>query len=123
MNLPNKESNTEREATERSRRAFLTMGLAAAAGYGGWAWMRSRSQEGGVELPLRAILRENERVAEAYFSNGHLSPTFGQSQVNAGTRKNGDVGLGEDFEPEQWVLSVQGYDNAFTRQVTMAQIR
>jgi DMSO/TMAO reductase YedYZ molybdopterin-dependent catalytic subunit len=123
MNLPNKESNTEREATARSRRAFLTAGLAAAAGYGGWAWMRSRSQEGGVELPLRAILRENERVAEAYFSNGHLSPTFGQSQVNADTRKNGDVGLAEDFEPEQWVLSVQGYDNAFTRQVTMAQIR
>ena len=123
MNLPNKESNTEREATARSRRAFLTMGLAAAAGYGGWAWLRSRSQEGGVAWPVRGILRGNERIAEAYFSNGHLSPTLGQSQVDVNTRKNGDIGLGEDFELERWVLSVHGYDNAVTGQVTMAQIR
>jgi DMSO/TMAO reductase YedYZ molybdopterin-dependent catalytic subunit len=123
MNSRNKERNSEREAMARSRRAFLTMSAAAVTGYGCWAWLRSRSQEGGVEWPLRAILRGNERVSEAYFSNGHLSPTFGQSQVNADPRRNGDVGLGEGFEPEQWVLSVRGYDNAFTHQVTMAQIR
>lgn len=113
-------ANAEREATLRTRRAFLTMGLGAAVGYGGWAWLRSRSQEGEVQWPLRRVLSVNERFAEAYFSNGHRSPEFGPSQVVT-PRANGDVGLGADFEPAQWVLSIQGPDS--TRQVTMAQIR
>ena len=79
----NNHPNPEREARARSRRAFLTMGAAAVAGYGGWAWLRSRSQEGELEWPLRNTLRGNERLAEAFFSNGHLSPTFAQSQVDA----------------------------------------
>jgi hypothetical protein len=107
----------------RSRRAFLTMGVAAAAGYGSWTWLRSRPREGGAEWPLRRVLRGNERVAEAYFSAGHLSPTFSASQVDLPTRTNGDVGLGNDFDPEKWVLSVKGSVNADTRPVTMAQIR
>ena len=113
----------KREAGARSRRAFLTMGVAAAAGYGGWSWLRSRPQEGGVEWPLRGMLRNDERIAEAYFSDGHLSPAVDRSRVDPNTRKNGDVGLGEDFDPRQWVLNVQGTGSAETREVTMAQIR
>ena len=111
------------EAAARSRRAFLTMGVGAAAGYGGWAWLRSRSPEGGVQWPLRGILRGNEKVAETYFRDGHRSPEFALSQVDANARKNGDVGLGEDFEPAKWVLNVLGSAAAEPRQVTMAQIR
>ena len=107
----------------RSRRAFLTMGLTAAAGYGGWTWVRSRSLEGGVEWPLRGILRENEKIAETYFSQGHLSPAFSASQVDSPVRKNGEVGLGDNFDPQKWVLSVQESDSADTCQVTLAQIR
>jgi hypothetical protein len=98
MNTRNRNPNVEREATQRTRRAFLTMGAAGAAGYGGWTWLRSRSQAGGVEWPLRGALRGNQRIAEAWFSDGHLSPTFDRSRVDGNTRKNGDVGLGEDFE-------------------------
>ena len=64
----NKDANIEREAATRSRRAFLTMGAAAVTGYGGWAWLRSRSQVGDVEWPLRKVLGGNERIAEAWFS-------------------------------------------------------
>src|SRR5579871_7050543 len=113
----------EREAVVRSRRAFLTMGLTAAAGYGGWTWVRSRSLEGGVEWPLRGILRENEKIAETYFSQGHLSPAFSASQVDSPVRKNGEVGLGDNFDPQKWVLSVQESDSADTCQVTLAQIQ
>jgi hypothetical protein len=105
----------------RTRRAFLTMGVSAAAAYGGWSWLRSRTPEGGVEWPLRGVLRGNEKVAEAYFSDGHLAPTFAISQADASVRKNGDVGLGDDFDAQQWVLNVQGAGEPF--QVTMAQIR
>jgi DMSO/TMAO reductase YedYZ molybdopterin-dependent catalytic subunit len=95
----------------------------AAAGYGSWTWLRSRPREGGVEWPLCRMLRGNEQVAEAYFSEGHLSPTFSASQVDLPPRKNGDVGLGKDFDPEKWVLSVEGSVDAGARQATMAQIR
>jgi DMSO/TMAO reductase YedYZ molybdopterin-dependent catalytic subunit len=69
------------------------------------------------------VLQGNEKVAEVYFSDGHRSPEFPLSQVSAVARKNGDVGLGEDFEPEKWVLNVQASANDDPRQITMAQIR
>lgn len=115
--------NRDREATSRTRRAFITMGASAAAGYGAWKWLRSRPEEGGEEWPLRGTLRGNERVAEAYFSDSHRSPTFRLSQVDANTRRNGDVGLGDDFDPKDWILTVRNSEGAEPRQVTMAQIR
>ena len=115
--------NRNRDAAVRTRRAFLTMGAAAAAGYGGWSWLRSRPDEGGVAWPLRRVLRGNETVAEAYFSSGHRSPTFSPSQVDPNTRRNGDVGLGGDVNPTEWVLNVQSSTGAEPRQVTMAEIR
>ena len=123
MNKPTRDPDIERDARARSRRAFLSMGAAAAAGFAGWTWLRSRPQEGGVEWPIRRVLGGNERIAEAYFSDRNLAPTFDQSRVDAKTRRNGDVGLGEDFDAARWVLGVQGPGNAATRQVTMAQIR
>ena len=96
------------------------MGVAAAAGYGGYTWLRSRPELGGVEAPIRGMLRGNEKLAEAYFSDGHLSPTFALSNVNADTRVNGDIGLGDDFDPRQWNLNVQSGD--VTRHVTLAQL-
>jgi hypothetical protein len=121
MNTPSED--LKRTATRRSRRAFLTMGAAAAGGYSGWAWLRSQSQEGGLEWPLRGMLRRNEGVAEAYFSDRHSAPAFSASRADSNTRKNGDVGLGADYDPGQWILSVRTPGNAEARQITMAQIR
>lgn len=98
------------------------MGVSAAAGYLGWRWLRSRSQAGGVEWPLRDVLDRNGTVAAAYFSDDHRSPEFPLSKVTA-ARKNGDVGLGDDFDPQQWMLSVMDPSGAAPRQVTMAEIR
>ena len=123
MSIPNRGPHVERLAATRSRRAFLTMGVAATAGYGGWSWLRSQTREHEIEWPVRRILRGNEKLAEAYFSNGHRSPTFAPSEVDLNTRKNGDIGLGEDFAPAQWVLGVQGSHREDKSQVTMAQIR
>jgi hypothetical protein len=124
MSLPKGPPNVERVAKARSRRAFLTMGVGAAAAYGGWSWLRSRPEDNSLEWPLRGVLGNNEKIAEAYFSDRHLAPTFDASKViEPKTRTNGDVGLGGNFDPEHWVLSVKGADAAETRQVTMAQIR
>ncbi len=68
------------------------------------------------------MLRGNERVAGAYFSDRHLAPTFDASAVaERKTRVNGDVGLGDGFDPQKWILHVAGSHGA--GQVTLAQIR
>lgn len=124
MRPPSKGSDIERIAAARSRRAFLTMGVAAAAGYGGWAWLRSRPEDNSLEWPLRGMLGNNEKIAEAYFSNRHLAPTFDAAQiVEPKTRTNGDVGLGSNFDPEQWVLNVNDAGGSGIPPVTMAQVR
>jgi hypothetical protein len=115
--------NSNRDAAVRTRRAFLTMGAAAMAGYGGWSWLRSRPNEAGVAWPLRSVLSANETVAEAYFSSGHKSPAFSASQVDLVTRRNGDIGLGDYFRPADWVLNVQNSAGAAPRQVTISEIR
>ena len=99
------------------------MGVAAAAGFGGWEWLRSRPKVDGVEWPIRGVLQRNEKIAEAYFSDGHLAPTFDASKADLEIRVNGDIGLGGEFDPRQGALNLQGADGGVLSQVTMSQIR
>jgi hypothetical protein len=96
--------------------------VAAAAGYGGWEWLRTRPKVGGVEWPIRGVLQRNEKVAEAYFSDGHLGPVFAASKADPETRVNGNIGLGDGFDPRQWALNLQDA-NGRARQISMSQIR
>jgi hypothetical protein len=116
-------NNEHGHAARRSRRAFLTLGVAAAVGFSGWEWLRSRPKVGGVEWPIRGVLQRNEKVAEAYFSDGHLAAVFDASKADPETRINGNIGLGDGFDPRQWALNLQDADGAGVRQVTMSQIR
>lgn len=111
----------EQEMAARSRRAFLVMGAAAAAGYGGWHWLRTRPDEGGLEWPFRRMLEFNERVARAGYDHQHLVPVFPASRIEE-TRANGDIGLGGDFDPATWRLTVQGLARP-ERHVTLDEIR
>jgi Oxidoreductase molybdopterin binding domain len=113
----------DQESARRTRRAFVTMGVAAAAGYGGWLWLRSSPQIGEEQWPIRRMLRFNERVARAYYGENRLVPTYPADRVQA-LRANGDVGLGPDFDPANWSLTVkQSTGSGKIRQLTMADIR
>jgi DMSO/TMAO reductase YedYZ molybdopterin-dependent catalytic subunit len=96
-----------RELRRLSRRGFLVAGAAAAAGYAGWRWLRSRPPEAGVEWPLRRALEANESLAMAYFSARHLSPEFSRSQITR-ARINGGLGLAAANDPAQWRLRIEG---------------
>lgn len=98
--------SVEQESAHRTRRAFLTMGIAAAAGYGGWRWLRSRPQSGELAWPFRRMLRFNERVAHLYYAENHLAPVVQPSRMQE-MRVNGDVGLGNDFDVTTWRLNVE----------------
>ena len=123
MSVP-KNRTAEQEMAARSRRSFLTMGIAAAAGYGGYRWLRSRPEEEGVAWPFRRVLQANEKLAEAYFSNANKAPRFPVSKADPnGARTNGDIGLGADFDPAQWRLSVQALANDNPGPLTLQAIR
>lgn len=112
----------ERKLAARTRRAFITLGAAAVAGYGGWYWLRTRPEEDSLAGPFRRMLGFNERVAETFYSQGRLARAFPAARVQK-MRVNGDVGLGKDFDPRTWYLSVKKWNEANLRQVTLADIR
>ena len=59
---------------KRTRRSFLTAGVAAVAAVGGYEWLSTRRQEAMVPWPERRVLRVNEALAHGYLSDQHLAP-------------------------------------------------
>src|SRR5215469_9947087 len=98
-------STPEQELGVRTRRAFLTMGVGAAAGYGAWRWLQTRPQEGFLPRPFRRMLHFNEGLERAFYSEHRLAASFPESRVQP-IRTNGDVGLSQDYDPAEWQLVV-----------------
>ena len=103
-----------------SRRAFITAGIAAAAGYGSYRWLRSRPREAGLEWPLRRSLELNERLAQSYYSPARLSPTFGPADITR-ARVNGSLGLTPAIDVEAWRLNLEGAGTPVA--LTLAEVR
>ena len=66
----------ERELGVRTRRAFLTMGVGALAGYGAWEWLQTRPEDGSIPWPFRRMLRFNEGLAQNFFSERRTAAVF-----------------------------------------------
>jgi DMSO/TMAO reductase YedYZ molybdopterin-dependent catalytic subunit len=114
------DEDVDRRVRQLSRRGFITMGVAAAAGYGGYRWLRSQPRVGNLELPFRRALWMNESIAQAYFSPGRLSPLFRPSDVTK-ARVNGHLGLVENVDAESWRLIIEGA--ATPASLTLEEIR
>lgn len=122
-NVPPPSQTPERELSLRTRRAFLTLGVGAAAGFAGWRWLRSRPEIDGLPKPFRRMLQFNERAAEVYFNERHLAPVFPASAIQA-MRTNGDIGLGDDYDPQEWRLAIKPLtDRGEVRYLALADIR
>src|SRR5271155_5370439 len=61
--LKRPDDDLERRLRRLSRRGFMFGGVAALAGVGGWRWLVTRSDEGGLPWPLRRVLEFDERLA------------------------------------------------------------
>lgn len=101
------DEDVERRVRQLSRRGFITMGVAAAAGYGGYKWLRSQPRVGNLELPFRRALWMNESIAQAYYSPDRLSPLFRPSDVTK-ARVNGHLGLVDNADVGAWRLTIEG---------------
>jgi DMSO/TMAO reductase YedYZ molybdopterin-dependent catalytic subunit len=111
----------EQELRSRTRRAFLTLGIGAAAGYGTWRWLQTRPEDGSLHEPYRRMLRFNEGLERDYFSEHRLAARFPDNRVQP-IRTNGLIGLSADYDPGQWQLNVNQDDGAVTS-VTLDEIR
>src|SRR5260370_21674414 len=88
-----------------TRRSFTLGGAAALLGLGAWQWLRTREFEDGLPWPFRRLLAFNEHLAEAYFRDARLAPTFAPTRAQE-PRVNGSIGLANDFDPADWMLQV-----------------
>lgn len=101
------DEDVDRLVKRMSRRNFISAGVAAAAAYGGWKWLRTRERIGDLEWPLRRTLQLNENLSEAYFSRKRLTPTFPPSRIGK-PRVNGHLGLTPNIDAENWRLHIEG---------------
>ncbi len=99
--------DVDRELKTHSRRGFITMAVAAGAGYASWKWLRTRPRDGGIEWPLRRALEANESLSNAYFSRARLSPNFRPSDITR-ARINGRLGLQSPIDLDAWRLRIEG---------------
>ena len=101
------DAQVDRELKRLTRRGFVTMAVAAGAGYAGWSWLRTRPREGDVPWPLRRVLQGNESLAETYFRDARLSPNFRRGDVTR-SRVNGHIGLEKPADLAAWRLQIEG---------------
>ena len=114
----------EQEMALRTRRGFLTLGLGAAAGIAGWELLRHGADEDGLAAGFRRVQAFNERVTSGtLFRPGHLAPVFPVSRAEA-PRANGDEGLTDDVEDDDWRLELTRYhESQAGRKLEMSDIR
>jgi DMSO/TMAO reductase YedYZ molybdopterin-dependent catalytic subunit len=108
------DAGVDRRVRSLSRRGFLAAAVAAGTGYGAWKFLNTRDRLAGVQWPLRRVLELNESVAEAYYRNARLSPTFPSSRIVRPARVNGGLGLNPNFDPATWRLRIEGTPKPLT---------
>jgi DMSO/TMAO reductase YedYZ molybdopterin-dependent catalytic subunit len=123
-NPQRQESARDAEAHMRqmTRRSFAVGGAASLLGLGGWYWLRSRSGDAGIPWPLRRVLDFNARLAEGYFRETRLAPTFALAEARE-PRLNGEIGLDEPFDWGRWSLRVETPARKATGEFSLKQIK
>lgn len=105
LSEPLNDEEARRRMSKHSRRSFLIGGATAVAGYFGYSWLRKPENFSIFERGFRF----NENVSQKFFGSNDLAPEFPPEL--AGARANGDIGLGENFDFENWRLQVVGLLN------------
>jgi hypothetical protein len=114
--------DAEAQMHRMSRRSFLWAIAAGAGTLAGIRWIDSRRPDGGIPWPLRRVLDTQGEIARDLYSTARLAPTFPVSMARE-PRPNGQYGLGEDFDPAAWTLTVSGLHSGEDKEITLADIK
>jgi DMSO/TMAO reductase YedYZ molybdopterin-dependent catalytic subunit len=90
-----------------SRRSFIWAGVAVASACGALHIVNGQKESNELNRVFRKGLQANEKVWEALYNRDRLVPTFSPSAVTE-ERVNGDDGMDDDFDPDDWNLTVEG---------------
>lgn len=109
--MKTKKQLTEEEKINRVIRrktiiAFTVLFLGFGLAYAGWKWIYNQEEDNGVPKPLRKVLEANEKVNAVFYNQKHTAKTYPKSKAVKKARVNGDIGMGEEFDPETWQLTV-----------------
>ncbi len=99
----------EAQMRRMSRRSFLWAGGAIVSVIGARQWLATRADADGIPYPFRRALKFNERVGRAVYRPSALAPTF-PAKFAGEPRPNGDIGLGSEFNVDEWALSVERFN-------------
>lgn len=114
------EGDVRNEFRRRSRRAFLTFGVSAAAALGGWKWLTDRKPDGGVQWPLRRALNVDDRLARTVSRPSARVATLSASEAQT-LRVNGLDGMVKSVDRATWKITVMHKSDKMT-ELTMADI-
>jgi hypothetical protein len=106
--------------------SFFFFFLFAGAGIWGWFWLQRQPLDngirGGIPQPLRNGLNKNEAIFNSFLSDKHLAKQYPTAQAAKKARVNGDVGMGNDFDPATWKMYVLKA-NGDTLKITLDDIK
>jgi hypothetical protein len=90
--------------------SFFFFSVFCTAAVWGWKWLQQQPLDGGIRggipQPLRDGLDKNEAVFNGLLSDKHLAKAYPRSAAARKARVNGDVGMGDDFDPGTWKMYV-----------------
>lgn len=96
----------EQKIAVRSAVSFLVFFVLCIAAYIGWRKLYTQKDNAGVQKTLRAGLKINEEVFAKVFDTGHLVKTYPKAKAEKNVRVNGNIGMGEDFDAQEWKLKL-----------------
>lgn len=90
--------------------AFFFFSVFCTGAVGAWKWLQRQPLDGGIRggipQPLRNGLDKNEAIFRDLLSGKNQAKEYPRSKAEKNVRVNGDVGIGDDFDPETWKMYV-----------------
>jgi hypothetical protein len=106
----NKKLTTDQLIMKKTVISFFFFFLFIGAGTWTWNWLQRQPLDGGIRggirQPLRDVLDKNEKIFDGWLSDKNKAKEYPVSKAAKKARVNGDIGMGDDFDPASWELLV-----------------
>lgn len=106
----------------RSRRSFLTGGVAMATGFMGWRSLQGSAVDRRIPSVLRDVHGVNESIWSTLFREDHLAKEFALEDASI-LMVNGHIGIDNEIDLDRWQVVVRGPDGDDWGTHTLADIK